>query len=215
MVYCWGLRVLATKASAQHRFEPLSKTDPEDGSPVVKEQQSRGTRMGNSKPLVLGPTSTMNTAESPLVPLSMPSAAPQDADDDIEDRLFAAALGGLANTTEDPWSAAPWSVPPKPQGAAPVAGANQDLHFDADFEEIMRRINDDGTHGGGGDHLGAQNPSDSFDLGLLDLGGPVEEPPPIAGDESVVAFDVDTLLDINMGQQHDDEDELLKGIEDT
>merc|ERR1712190_377723 len=93
----------------------------------------------------------------------------------------------------------------RPPGSSPAPQFDLAPQFDADFEEIMKRLNED----------------DQADQGQLikDLDGTNPDPSPTsltlpdATPPSVLEYDAQTLLDDACGMQVD-EDELLRSIED-
>jgi len=174
-------------------------------------------------------------APAPLLSFHEPRSVDRDAE--MEEQLFKRALapqrlapvvGGLnpAMDADDGFAdfesglaAAADAAPsdPRPGAAAPPAGYaaveidESPSQFDADFEEIMRRFDEDDRH--------------TEDIGpgvrpVLDLGGVgvssspegSEKPKAAEAVPEVLQFDAQTLLDDTGGQ--DDEDELLNSIHD-
>eukprot|EP00929_Paragymnodinium_shiwhaense_P013285 TRINITY_DN121149_c0_g1_i1.p1 TRINITY_DN121149_c0_g1~~TRINITY_DN121149_c0_g1_i1.p1 ORF type:complete len:506 (-),score=118.54 TRINITY_DN121149_c0_g1_i1:83-1600(-) len=163
-LHCWGM------ASLSSREMMIKKTDGDNGSAgdiessmVEKPSLSRG-RMASSEAAALGvemPTRGTTTAVKASVsaigasaalagdagrqggtPLLDFSIAPRtvDDDDEMEDQLLASALAPqrLASVLGEFPGANVVTAGPLGMGAAPVSP-----QFDADFEEIMRRFNQD------------------------------------------------------------------------
>ncbi|OLQ02279.1 hypothetical protein AK812_SmicGene14890 [Symbiodinium microadriaticum] len=163
----------------------LGATAEPRGSPPqqkAKTEEDEGSAKGSS---------AAPPAEGPLLNFDEVAARRRTVDDDamMEEQLFARALAPLSTEEVDTTGAGE---------AAP--------QFDADFEELMRRFDED-------DRATAQPITE------LALESPEDSPPPAAAilpdttpaHQPVLTLDAEMLLDSNANE---DEDELLKGIED-
>jgi len=161
--------------------------------------------------------------DSPLFVLNEPKVLRTvDDDADIEDQLFAHALAphrlrqlpvvGASQGADQSWASfddTTWPAGP----AFPVTAASQKPstlnlpapQFDADFEELMRRFDED-------DKKGPTGPSSKsavlFTEPPPEISIRVAEPPAV-----ITSLDASSLLDVDHGGQ-EDEDELLSCIAD-
>lgn len=208
-LHCWGMRGLG--ATAEPRGSPpqqKAKTEEDEGSgrrQVVEsdraaEKARQTVEMGARSAAAAAPapaagagksSSSSPPAEGPLLNFDEAAARRRTVDDDamMEEQLFARALAPLSSEEVD------------------TNGTGEAVpQFDADFEELMRRFDED-------DRATAQPITE------LALESPEDSPPPAAAilpdttpaHQPVLTLDAEMLLDSNANE---DEDELLKGIED-
>jgi hypothetical protein len=179
-------------------------------SSQMTELSSRGS---TATPSVSG--SRREEPKSPLLNFNEPLGHTVDDDVEFEEKVFAHALAPLHlspaksdGNAADPWTAA-WpddgSGATGPSSIAAVAAAPTVTvapQFDADFEEMMRRFGEEDSDKG-------QRITDLPPEPVL------EQPavPDAASPPSVLTYDAQTMLDDACGAQ-DDEDELLRSIED-
>jgi len=238
--HCWGMRWLCTRMvdPKGHAAAPREANTPCGGHSRVLTDNGNALQMVDTT--IFGASTTRGSAassasaagkdrpHSDLLWLDEPAAQRTvEEDAKIEEQLFARALspaqlapgiGGLPQV-EDPapggWATgANWSAAwPETGGITGEAvGNSTSMQFDADFEEIMRRFDED-------DRNASQGPAASgLKLQALDAPPTTPQPPQnsvLLGQDSpsVLTFDAQTLLDSNYGGQ-DDEDELLRCIED-
>mmetsp|Transcript_7347 Transcript_7347/g.18416 ORF Transcript_7347/g.18416 Transcript_7347/m.18416 type:complete len:519 (-) Transcript_7347:68-1624(-) len=191
--------------------------------------RSIGAGGGNGKAAGGGPASssgasagTREQPSGPLLTFNEPRTVDEDAQ--IEDKLIARALApqrlapvvsglpvlddGLDGFADDVTSGNPFDGAFDDMGATP--------QFDADFEEIIRRFDEDDRQqtleesGPGVRPIVDLSPDTAFGGG-----GELSSNKPVQGaplPPAVLQFDAQTLLDDDGGQ--DDEDELLRSIED-
>ncbi|CAK9072429.1 unnamed protein product [Durusdinium trenchii] len=199
--HCWGMRSLSS--SDQLRGSPdepqKAKTEAVEGSSRRQTvlEPAGAPRASVEMTRAAGERGAADVGEKgkeekgPLLTLEEGAARRRSVDEDarMEEQLFAKALGSLA--TDSPEAERGTAAP----------------HFDADFEELMRRFDEDDQ----------QQPTTVTDLALdttiEDSASPVSPPvlPDVTPVHTVLTLDAEALLDSNANE---DEDELLKGIED-
>lgn len=183
-VHWWGMHSLGRPAQDGR----VKQSD--EGSKLKGSVQMEMTRVYGSE---------TGVHQSPL--LRMNDQAPRTVEEDarIEEQLFAHALvpqnlppatGSTMGGADD--KDAGWIASWPSESSPPL--------LDADFEEIMRRFNEDDQKSGSN--------LEAFFPGNMEKTAPVEPLP-----ESVITLDAQTLLDVSSANM-DDEDELLKSIED-
>lgn len=205
VAHCWGMCRLGMcvsepKGYAGIPWEAGADDEPEDEMvPPVLEMASFGGR-GVSASTIGASTANRKSSTSPPPALSfcegVQSAMVLDDDARIEDELFARALapiGGVPDT-EDIWAPA-W-----PESDAVVEASQKAPQFDEDFEEIMRRFDDeDRTRTGNALPIAALEPLDA-------RAGATKSPAQgLLGSAQTSLFEM---------PETDDEDEMLKGIVD-
>jgi len=226
--HCWGMRSLSLSEKELRGSSPQKAKSEDEGTGQSDRAVSSGEKALQTVEMtatraaetVIGGSASSSAGRErgknaePLLNFSEPSTR-RTVDDDalMEEQLFAKALAGIdadtaglgdsedAAVTSEGWAAS-WK-----DGIAKEADSPQ---FDADFEEIMRRFGED-------DDKASVQPItelalESFDLAsekAIATASPVADATPPA--PTVLAFDAQTLMD---SAAHDDEDELLKSIED-
>lgn len=216
-LHCWGMRALSTSSDPKG-YASVAKDHGDEESAVHTEvvaQQSGSKRTsvpgsGKSIEMVGVPASKRSSDEqsSPLFRFNEPAPSQKrtvDEDARIEDDLFANALNPQRLAPLEPtMMGVPGSTATQDLGIIPGLGslALPEPQFDADFEEIMRRFDeDDRPH----EDITAQaQPSE-------ELAKPVEgaSPPSV-----LTGLDAQTLFDVSYGDGDGDEDELLRSIQD-
>jgi len=217
-LHCWGMRALSLSSDPKgYTSVPKDHGDEEAAVHAEVLPQQGGSKRtavpGSGKTVeMVGVSASKRSSDDQSSPLFRFSEAPPsqtrtvDEDARIEDDLFANALAPQRLATLEPTML---GVP----GAAAtqdLGGIAQDLgglalpepEFDADFEEIMRRFDeDDRPHE---DITAQRRPSG-------DLSKPVEgaSPPSV-----LTGLDAQTLFDVSYGDGDGDEDELLRSIQD-
>eukprot|EP00931_Biecheleriopsis_adriatica_P079776 TRINITY_DN53124_c0_g1_i1.p1 TRINITY_DN53124_c0_g1~~TRINITY_DN53124_c0_g1_i1.p1 ORF type:complete len:473 (+),score=116.53 TRINITY_DN53124_c0_g1_i1:36-1421(+) len=190
VAHCWGMRSLSFGDAEPRGSAPAQKAKSEDEGSTRRQKLQSGERdilncddalqMVELAGRAVSSTAGKTGDSGPLLPFAEPTHR-RTVDDDafIEEQLFAKALGAAGDTEAEP-------------------------QFDADFEEIMRRFDED-------DRAVAlpitELALESFD----DSPPPTPQVPDGSPAPQVLAFDAQELLSI---PEPDDEDELLKGIED-
>jgi len=230
-IHCWGMLSLGCRGSDSRGPKDGDKDaaaddGPASGRKATESEFQKALQMADFSGRGSGKAasgaaskSAVRTAgdgkDRPPSPLLKFNEAPRTADDDeqMEEKFFAKALaplslesglGGLpgAGDAVDPAWSGSWPDVGGAGEAAVVAArpAEASPQFDADFEELMRRF---GEEEAGGQLITDAPPTPKPQA----TAGPADAPPP-----GVLAFDAQTLLD-DTGVQ-DDEDELLRSIED-
>eukprot|EP00913_Durusdinium_trenchii_P002194 g2026.t1 len=185
--HCWGMRSLSS--SDQLRGSPdepqKAKTEAVEGSSRRQTvlEPAGAPRASVEMTRAAGERGAADVGEKgkeekgPLLTLEEGAARRRSVDEDarMEEQLFAKALGSLA--TDSPEAERGTAAP----------------HFDADFEELMRRFDEDDQ----------QQPTT-----VTERNG---AKPVTREVHTVLTLDAEALLDSNANE---DEDELLKGIED-
>uniref|UniRef100_A0A7S0AN71 Uncharacterized protein n=1 Tax=Pyrodinium bahamense TaxID=73915 RepID=A0A7S0AN71_9DINO len=231
-VHCWGMLSLGCRASEGRGRKEAADKDAVAAATVsgrraaelgkglqMAEVSGRGAlaAAGSGAKSAVTARDAKDKPPSPLLSFSEP-AATHTVDDDaqMEEKLFAHALapltlgspmGGLPGpegSAGAAWTAG-WpgagsageTAPAATPGAAQAGLAPQ---FDADFEELMRRF--------GESEQGGQRITD-----LPPESKPKAAPLQDSSPPSVLQYDAQTLFDDACGAQ-DDEDELLREIED-
>jgi len=231
--HCWGMCTLGQSGSEVRGHKDTAKDPVAEEAPTgnrkgsdfgkalqMAEFSGRGAASNGASGLASGSSSAQPKKDgppSPLLRFNEPSARRSvDEDAQMEEKLFAHALaplhlgpemGGLPAEDDggSPWASA-WQDAGGGVEAACGAAAASGLgpqQFDADFEEIMRRFNEDD-----------QQCSDQVANQPITEISPSASGPalPDATPPSVLTYDAQTLLD-SCGVQ-EDEDELLRCIED-
>lgn len=182
--HCWGIMSLGFGGNSGHGAEGR------DSERRQGDYQQIGEMSGGG--------------DAPLLNFSDP-VVQRTVDDDaqIEDQLLARALAPASLSTVGAVGAgggwADWSAP-FPGGGAP------EPQFDADFEEIMRRFDEDDRR-----HSGKTGAA----LGVASA--PSKEsanPPPPAPAGVLSGLDAQTMFDISYGGLDEEEDDLVNSIED-
>lgn len=218
-VHCWGMRQLGL-GFAESRGAGKLKADEETGaaSPApgnAKKSRSEGRTEGlqmvevggrgkGAADRAGGPgagaaiAAAALEADQPLSPLLLLNE-PRTVDDDaaIEEQLFARVLGTAG--------AADIGISGIQHAGAGAFGQDASSGFDADWEEIMRRFEEDDK---GMDGPASKLTELAEGLDLQHAPSAADAAPP-----AVLTFDAQTLLDSNEDVLCD-EDELLKNIED-
>lgn len=204
--HCWGMVSLGTCAADDRGHSHAGKSG---YSPVPASDsdrrgaERRGVATSESNKGMTG--SSRDT--SPLLNFNEP-AVQRTVDDDaeIEDQLLAHALApanlsavGAAGSSAG-W--ADWST-------SSARGPAAEPQFDADFEEIMRRFDEDDRLQSGAKDAPAL-PTDLV-AGQASRSSP---PPAIAPAGVLTGLDAQTMLEVSYGGMEDEEDELLSSIQD-
>lgn len=215
-LHCWGMRALSLSSDPKgYASVPKDHGDAEAAVPAeVLHQQGGGKRTavpGSGKTIeMVGVSASKRSADEPPSPLfrfneAQPSQKRTvDEDARIEDDLFANALAPQRLAPLEP---AMLGVPGA-EAARDLGGVATGLgglalpepQFDADFEEIMRRFDED------------DRPNESITAERR-LSGDLSKPVEGASPPSVLTgLDAQTLFDVSYGDG--DEDELLRSIQD-
>jgi len=216
--HCWGMSALGRAGSDVKAIKDGADTDVERG-PETPAKGLYGKSSQMTELSIRGSTATPSAGgsrregpPSPLLNFNEPLAHTVDDDVEFEENVFAHALAPLHlspaksdGNVADPWTVA-WpdvgSTATKPGSTAAAATPTVAPQFDADFEEMMRRFGEEDSDKG-------QRITDLTPEPVL------ERPavPDAASPPSVLTYDAQTMLDDACGAQ-DDEDELLRSIED-
>lgn len=240
-LHCWGVRSLGHSGAV--RGGSSKKDEVEDQSQVPEKPTRRGGggsfTNGAREDLQLVDMSKRGVVghqEDKLLNFDAPPTVEENAE--LEEQLFARALAPqrvapaawdpTANGLSGPAGRDDHAIPPDPWGATQGWGAFGDPavlpvgepetpQFDADFEEIMRRFDEDDKQnvdqeaGPGVIPIVELSSQVLFDSSPEPKSSPVEPAVAKAGIPApVLEFDAGTLLDDTVGV--DDEDELLKNI---
>lgn len=182
--HCWGMHSLSAAemrgGSRRHVEESSVKTA---GEKAAAGPARQSIEMGRPSTSPDHPP-TITEDKGPLLNFDEGAARRRTVDDDamMEEQLFAKALASEA-----------------------AGGGIAEPQFEADFEELMRRFDEDDR---------AAQPITELALEQVeDSASPVSAPvlPDATPVHGVLALDAQALLDSNANE---DEDELLKGIED-
>jgi len=221
--HCWGMSALG-RSSDVKVIKGGADKDVEQGAETPAKSYGKPSQMTelSSRGSTATPNASGSRREEPLSPLlnfNEPQAHTVDEDADFEEKVFAHALAPLHLTpaksdgsATDPWTAAwpdsgssvtgPSSAAAWPESGSSVTGPTVAPQFDADFEEMMRRFGEDDSDKG-------QRITDLTPEPVLER----QAVPDAASPPTVLTYDAQTMLDDACGAQ-DDEDELLRSIED-
>jgi len=218
--HCWGMFVLRRAGFDVKAIKDGANTDVERGAETpAKSLYGKSLQMTelSSRGSTATPTaggSRREEPKSPLLNFHEPLAHTVDDDVEFEEKVFAHALAPLHlspaksdGIAAEPWTAA-WpdagsSATEPGSTAAPVAPTvTVAPQFDADFEEMMRRFGEE-------DSEKCRRITDLSPEPVLERAAV----PDAASPPSVLTYDAQTMLDDACGAQ-DDEDELLRSIED-
>lgn len=224
VVHCWGMFSLGCRGTDSRGNKDAEKdAGKKDGPPSggratefgkalqMAEMSGRGAGKAavgaGGKSAVRAAADGKDRPPSPLLRFNEAAARNVDDDAQIEEKIFAHALaplnlesglGGDEGPPDAAWATGwPGAGGKGEAGAAAVPGDSP--QFDADFEELMRRLGDE--------EAGSQLITDKEPEPQARPAGPADALP-----QGVIAFDAQTLLDDSGGV--DDEDELLRSIED-
>lgn len=214
-VHCWGMRSVSSSiCGADPRgYSSVPNEGDDDWSSGKAVQMAENIGRSNSAGSAQGKS---DSPPSPLLNFSQ-AKIPRSVDEDaqIEDKLLASALAlqplegaGLEACGDMAGWATAWpSVDPQPQ-----AGGMPAPQFEADFDELMRRFDEDDRTRTGAE---VANSKGSRPVpGLGSQGNAAAAGPTSAGPSVLTSLDAQTLLECSYGGQEDEEDELLNCIQD-